>query len=81
MTPIPTNNIMKINKYMDIVGGPNYGHPKKSDFTFLVTVCYLSILWLSNVLEVVAEDFWNILGRKNFQKDQRAILYEPIKEK
>ena len=70
-----------ITLYRLYTGGPNYGHPKKSDFTFLVTVCYLSILWLSNALEVVAEGFSNILGRKKFQKDQRAILYEPIKEK
>jgi hypothetical protein len=41
-------------------------------------VCYLSILCLSNVLEVVAEGFWNISGQKIIQKDQPAILYEPI---
>ena len=80
---LPTGSPSSVGQwhFASYSGGPNYGHPKKSDFTFLVTVCYLSIFWLSNSLEVVAEGFLNILGRKNFQKDQRAISYEPIKEK
>ena len=63
------------------MGGPNYGHPKKSDFIFLVIVHYLSILWFSNALEVEAEVLFEHIRSKKFQKDQRAILYEPIKEK
>ena len=63
---------------MAILGGPNYGHPKKVGFIFIVTVCYLSILCFRGVLELVAEDFSNISGRKIIQKDQMAILYGPI---
>ena len=45
---------------------------------YIITVYYLSILCLSGVLELVAEDFSNISGRKNIQKEQMAILYGPI---
>ena len=49
---------------------PNYGHPKKVGFIFIVTVSNLSILCLRGVLELVAEVFSNISGRKKFKKSK-----------
>ena len=68
-------------QHAPIVGEGNYGHPQKVTFTFGAAVDYLSILCLKVPVEICSRVFLLHMWSKKIQKDQTAILYEPINVK